>query len=175
MIVIRPNGLPAYSQSFDFESVFACRTFHNRLSEVRKKSNLLGGYFQVIKDMISEVIEDQLKMIDLGFSSYQMLGLVEESYLFLGIFENQYNPEGNGKLMDIMSRIAERFMTKYRAILFEEEILDISRFENFTYDLLELGISLSMQRRRNCLTNCTDEIQGCIPHLIYFKESFERV
>ena len=174
LIVVRPNGVPAYSQSFDFESVFACRTFHNRLSDLGQKSDILGGYFQVIKDIVSEVVSDKLKMIDLAFLSYQLLGIVEDGYLFIGIFEDRYSEEGNGVLLNLMSKIANRFMSKYYQILSEEIILDNSRFANFTTELLDLGVPLSLQRCRDCLINCAEEHQGCLPHLIYFQENLEK-
>jgi hypothetical protein len=175
LIIIKPSGLPVYSQSFEFETVFACQTFNNRLLEMGEKKELIGGYFSAIKDILAELIKDKLKLIDLGFHSYRMAGLVHENYLFIGIFEVDPKEQISAKtiIFSLLGRMAELFLDKYRQTLMEDDFVDITKFEGFTNDLIEMGLPLSMQTCRNCLMDCAETDMGCLPHLIYFKEVAE--
>jgi hypothetical protein len=171
LIIVKPNGLPIYSQSFDFEAVFACQTFNNRLTEMGEKKELLGGYFNAIKDILAEVIQDQLRIIDLGFHSYRMTGLVLEGLLFIGIFELSYKTEIviEEEIFYHLRKIADCFIQKYEQSL-EEDFVDLEKYENFTKDLIGLGLPISIEKCRNCLIECTDVNMGCLPHLIYFQD-----
>jgi len=172
LVIVRPNGLPIFSQSFDFEAIFACRTFNNRLSEIGEKKELLSGYFSAIKDILAELVQDRLRIIDLGFQSYRMAGIVFEGFLYIGIFEISYKERINVEIeiFTLLEKIAECFTQKYQESLLAEDFVDLTKFEDFTKDLLGLGLPLSMDKRRNCLIDCVDENLGCLPHLIYFQE-----
>ncbi len=171
LIIIKPDGIPVYSQSFDFETVFACQTFNNRLAEVDEKKELLGGYFQAIKDILSELVMDKLRLIDLGFHSYRMTGLVSEGLLFIGIFEVSHKEQGGEELILYhLRKISEAFIEKYQHTLLKERLADLSKYKEFTKDLLEMGFSLSLEKCRDCLINCNEKDMGCLPHLVYFKD-----
>ncbi|MFX1513225.1 MAG: hypothetical protein ACFFCQ_11620 [Promethearchaeota archaeon] len=171
LIIIRPDGLPVYSQSFDFETIFACQTFGNRLTEVDKNKELVGGYLQIIKDMFSSLIMDKLRLINLEFDTYRITGLVSEGLLFIGIFEILYNEQREEEIiLHHLRKISKTFVEKYQHILLNEKAADISKYGGFAKDLMKMGLPISMQKCRNCLINCTDKDMGCLPHLVYFKD-----
>ena len=172
LVIVRPDGLPIFSQSFDFETVFACRSFNNRLRELGEKKELLSGYFNAIKDILAELVQDRLRVIDLGFQSYRMAGIVFERFLYIGIFEISYEKRLNvdSEIFTLLKKIADCFTQKYQESLLAEDFVDLTEFEDFTKDLLGIGLPLSMDKCRNCLTDCVDENLGCLPHLIYFQE-----
>jgi hypothetical protein len=137
-----------------------------------EKKELLSGYFNAIKDILAEVVRDRLRVIDLGFQSYRMAGIVFEGFLYLGVFEIPYKESMNveSEIIDILGKIAECFTQKYQESLLHDDLVDLSEFEDFSKDLLRLGLPLSMDKCRNCLVDCVDENMGCLPHLIFFQE-----
>jgi len=172
LIIVKPNGLPIYSQSFDFDVIFACQTFNNRLSEMGDKKELLSGYFNAIKDILAEVIQDKLKVIDLGFQSYRMAGIVFEGFLYVGIFEVSHKERISveSEIFSLLRKIADCFVHKYEQSLLDEDFINLKKFEDFTKELIGLGLPLSMDKCRNCLTECVEVDMGCLPHIIYFKD-----
>ncbi len=137
-----------------------------------EKKELLGGYFNAIKDILAELIQDRLRVIDLGFQSYRMAGIVFEGFLFIGIFEvsDEKNIIIDSEVFSLLRNIADCFMQKYEQSILDEDIIDLKKFEDFTKDLLGLGLPFSMDKCRNCLTDCIGEDMGCLPHMIYFQE-----
>jgi hypothetical protein len=170
-LIVKPNGLPIYSQSFDFDVIFACQTFNNRLTEMSEKKELLGGYFNAIKDILAEVVLDRLRIIDLGFQSYRIAGLVFRDLLFIGIFEVSYKKElrAEEEIFSLLRKIASCFTQKYEKSLLDEDLVDLREFEDFSKDLIGLGLPVSIDRCRNCLTECNEFNMGCLPHLVYFQ------
>lgn len=172
LLIIQPGGLPLFAQSLNFQTDFECQTFNNRLGEIEVNSVLVGGLFQAIKDLFSELINDHLKLINISFLSYRVTGLVFDKFLFVGIFEipNQDDSFSKVELFPYLREIAQEFTTKFPDVLDETDKIDISMYEGFSADLIKMGFSLSLQDCRNCLTKCVEENKECLPHIFYYKE-----
>ena len=74
-----------------------------------------------------------------------------------------------------MGELAEVFTRKFPNVLDEIFEFDVSHYEKFTNDLVNLGYALSLQDCRDCLTKCSDENKECLPHLYYYKEQQARI
>ena len=172
LMIVQPGGIPLYSHSMNFISDIECQTFNNRLSDLDINPILLGGLFEAIKALFNELINDYLHLIDIGFSSYRVSGLVYKKLLFLGIFGiiRGENPEPQGEFFPYLGEIAEVFTRRFPKALDHMNNFDISTYEKFTGDLVNMGYALSLQDCRNCLTKCVDENKDCLPHLYYYKE-----
>jgi hypothetical protein len=171
-MIIRPGGLPLYSQSLNFPTDFECQTFNERISNQDIDPILVAGLFDAIKSFFSEIMHENFRMIDVGFFSYRISGLVMENRLFMGIFE--IRKEGvaltTEEFMPYIAEIAETFTKDYSKALERVQDYNTLRFEGFTNKLVNMGYSLSLQDCRDCLTKCIDENKECLPHLYYYKD-----
>lgn len=183
LVIVQPGGLPLYAQSFEFDSDEACMTFGYRLGEVGEPDNLdtkrklLGGYFDAIKHLVQEVVADNLRVIDLGFTTFHISGLIREGINFIGIFEvsnrteEQPSTEATKLVNEFLSEIALRFLGIYEKELLLKVPVIHTDFLDFTDDIISvMGHQVRPQFCRNCLTKCADHHMGCIPHLLYFDD-----
>lgn len=171
-MIIQPGGLPLFSQSLNFQSDFECQNFENRLDKLEINSILLGGLFEAIKNLFSELIEDRLRLIDVELLSYRITGLVYEKLLIVGVFDGLKDEKiPKEEYTSYLGEIAKEFITKYPSTLAELHISDFSIFDNFDEELAKMGYAVTLQDCRNCLKKCSDENKECIPHLFYFKEN----
>ena len=171
LMIIQPGGLPLFAQSFNFLTDFECQTFNERLVGMEINPILLGGLFEAIQNLFSELIKDNMRLIDIGFRSYRVSGLVYDRLLYIGIFDvTTLTYESQTDFFPYLGEIAAQFRRKYPEVLAKGETFDFSRFDGFTNDLIELGYAVEYQDCRNCLSKCKDENKQCIPHLYYFKE-----
>jgi hypothetical protein len=171
-MIIQPGGLPLYSQSMNFPTDFECQTFNERIVKHEIDPILIGGLFEAIKNLFSELIEDNFRLIEIGFLSYRVSGLVYENLLFLGIFEIRKGGVAltTEEFFPYIGEIAEIFISDYPNALEEIQDYNVVRFEGFTEKLVKMGFSLSLKDCRDCLTRCIDEEKGCLPHLYYYKD-----
>lgn len=170
LIILRPNGLPLYAQSFDFDSDFACQSFNTRIDqkEIDEKRYMLGSYLSVIKDMVAEVFIEKLKIVSLEFESYQIVGLNNDGFLFLGIFSYE-DSIVVGQIYKTMGDIVTAFNSRYDAKHdYQVGLINIEKYEKFTEELERMEVPLKLHQCRNCLQKCADENKNCLPHLIYY-------
>ncbi|MFX0051354.1 MAG: hypothetical protein ACFE8U_08690 [Candidatus Hermodarchaeota archaeon] len=172
LLIIQPGGLPLYSHSVNFETDFNCQTFNERISKSEINPFLVSGLFDAIKNLFSELLHDNFKLIDIGFFSYHISGLVHENLFFMGIFETR--KEGvafvTEEYLPYIGEIAEAFSKEYPKTLNGIYEYDVSKYDGFTENLVKMGFALSLQDCRDCLSKCADEEKDCLPHLYYFKE-----
>jgi len=171
-MIVQPGGIPLYSHSMNFHTDFECQTFNERLVDLDINPILLGGLFEAIKALFNELINDHIHLIDIGFTSYRVSGIVHKKLLFLGIFgiikgESQLY---EGEYFPYLGEIAEVFTRRFPEALNYYDNFDVSTYEKFTQDLVNMGFALSLQDCRDCLTKCADENKNCLPHLYYYRE-----
>ena len=173
LMIVHPGGLPLYSQSLNFSTDFECQTFNERISKQEIDPILLAGLFDAIKNLFSEIIHENFKLIDVGFLSYRVCGLVYENLLFIGIFEVSKGSVVlmTGQFFPYVGEIAEAFIADYSSTLEGTHDYNVIRFDGFTTKLVNMGYSLSLQDCRDCLARCEDEDKGCLPHLYYYKDA----
>jgi hypothetical protein len=169
---VQPGGIPLFSQSLNFSSDFECQTFNKRLVDLDVNPILLGGLFEAIQSLFSEIMNDNLKLIDISFHSYRVSGLVYGQLLYLGIFDlAQVTEESQIEFFPYLGEIASKFKQKFPSILTQTETHEYSQFDGFADDLIAMGYAVEYQDCRNCLSRCSDENKHCIPHLYYYKEA----
>ena len=171
LMIIQPGGIPLFAQSFNFPTDFECQTFNERLVGVEINPILLGGLFEALQNLFSELIKDNMRLIDIGFRSYRVSGLIFDRLLYLGIFDiTNLNYASQTDFFPYLVEISSKFRLTYPSVLAQSDHFDYSRFDGFANDLIELGYAVEYQDCRNCLTKCKDENKQCVPHLYYFKE-----
>ncbi len=172
LMIIQPGGLPLFSQSLNFSTDFECKTFNKRLIDQDINPILLGGLFEAIKSLFSELMNDNLRLIDIGFHSYRVSGLVYDNLLYLGIFDlHHLDLSSQIDLFPYLAEIASKFSRTYSNILAQTEDHDYSKFDGFTDSLIDMGYAVEYQDYRNCLSKCQEENMNCLPHLYYYKEA----
>jgi hypothetical protein len=151
---------------------FQCQTFHEKISKQEINPILIGGLFDALRSLFAEIIEDNFRLIDIGFLSYRITGLVFENLFYLGIFQLNMGdlPLSENIYFAYLGEIAEAFTARYSSILEDVNDYNIIEFDIFTAKLVKMGYSLSLQDCRDCLTRCKDENKGCLPHLYYYKD-----
>ncbi|MHA2364896.1 MAG: hypothetical protein ACXAC7_13150 [Candidatus Hodarchaeales archaeon] len=170
LVIVQPGGLPLFAQSFNFNNDKECQTFNDRVENTPNgKKLLLGGYFDAIKSIGNEVVEDQLKSIDLVFETYHITGMNFEDIFFIGIFESKIHQQDEDQIKNILKSIANFFINKYPPELRLQNPVNFTFFEKFLQDV---NLPLFIDQNRNCLNKCKDINKGCLPHLIYFDDIY---
>lgn len=177
LLIIQKSGLPVYAQSFEFEDDDACKSFNKILKPVSNEANahLMGGYFSSMQLFADEMVEDKLNLIELGFKKFEILGLIKEEVFFVGIFQNfPDQPDQKQAQMEFLEGVSSKFIQRYPLDEIHNDFVDHASFVDFTNVIQELSKGeISVNHCRNCLTKCTVENKGCLPHSFYFdKVSF---
>jgi hypothetical protein len=171
-LVIQKSGLPLYAQSFEFADDDACRSFNKIIKTDTSPANahLMSSYFSSIQLFADEMISDKLNLVDLGFNKFEILGLVKKDVFFIGIFQNFPDTE-NTEQKEFLKTIADAFLIRYPMEVIQDPFVSHQQFADFT-DIINQQSQdlLATQNCRNCLTKCTEENKGCLPHSFYFNK-----
>lgn len=169
-LVIQPSGLPVFAQSFEFDSDLECKSFNLRLSDSSEsgKHQTMSGYFTSIKMLAGDFLNDKLNLVDLGFSSYEIVGYIENDIFFIGIFGNQDN-KTEAYQHDLVKNLGKKFLERYEIKKIKNSFVKVSDFADFS-DYILSEINGDVMNCRNCLTKCTAENKGCLPHKFYFDQ-----
>ncbi|MCY3411644.1 MAG: hypothetical protein INQ03_08445 [Candidatus Heimdallarchaeota archaeon] len=168
LLIITPAGLPLYAQSFQFDSDEACQSFNGSVS-TEKDDNLIANYFTAMNIFVSEVIKDELQLIDLGFTKFKITGYIMNEVFFLGIFQDSYESMGEEFRKNFLVSVALRFFERYPSISEDMYFIDATKYDDFTNEILKLG-NIKENTCRSCLTKCHEEDKNCLPHRFYYSQ-----
>ena len=132
----------------------------------------MGGYFNAMQLFGDDMIKDKLNLIDLGFTNFEIIGIIKQDVFFIGIFQNfpdKAEEDKDAKIL-FLDAIASRFIHRYPMSEIQKTFVSHAKFRDFTDTIMEISKGeIKKQNCRNCLTKCIVENKGCLPHNFYFE------
>lgn len=131
----------------------------------------MGGFFNAMQIFGDDMIKDKLNLIDLGFTNFEIVGIIKDQVFFIGIFQNFPDAEGDkDSKIEFLDAIATRFIIRYPTDQIQSSFVSHANFRDFTDVTMEISRGqIKRLNCRDCLTKCTVENKGCLPHNFYFE------
>ena len=177
-VILQEDSTPIFAQSYNFDSKESCITFDNKISDLNSNQlkSVINDYFKIIRRISNaQIMNEDLYLFDIGLSSYRMTGITYNNYFFIGIFDNisQTDSLAVDTVKLLLRSLAIHFFNKYSKEIETKQFPNFETFSSFKEDIVKICYNttrspINTAKCRNCLEECNQSNNKCIPHLIFF-------